>query len=158
MVSTDPLQDDLEGQANRLLAEHGGFGKLLGIYTEAQLHRKTGREVSLEETWIAQCKQFEQHIGPTSMIDALDWRQLRRFMDRADLTSRQRSMLIAWSNWATMREIAQAHGCSASTACRELHATFNALRMVIPSDPYWCWIDVMIETFGLALVRRVYDL
>jgi hypothetical protein len=158
MVECDPLQDDLEAQANRLLAKHGGFGKLPAIYTKAQLQRKTGREVSLEETWAEKIKQFEQHTGPVTLIDTLRWQQLRHYMDRATLTRRQHTMLIEWSNWTTMREIATAHHCSASTVCKELHIAFCELRRVIPSDPYWGWIDVMAETFGWRCIRQIYEL
>lgn len=150
--------DDLEAQANKLLAAHGGFGKLPAIYTEAQIRRKAAREVSLEETWLAKCKAFEQHTGPTALFDVLTWRQFKAFMDAAPLTDRQYTMLVAWSNWASMREIATAHHCSASTVCKELHIAFCELRRVIPSDPYWGWIDVMAETFGWRCIVQIYEL
>ena len=158
MVDCDSLQDDLEGQANKLLAKRGGFGKLPGVYTEDQLDRKAGREVSLEETRLTKLKQFVQHTGPVTLIDKLRWQQLRPFMDCAALTGRQRTMLIEWSNWTTMREIARAHHCSPSTVCKELHIAFCELRRVIPDDPYWGWIDVMVETFGWRAIVNVYDL
>jgi DNA-binding CsgD family transcriptional regulator len=150
--------DDLEAQANKLLAAHGGFGKLPAIYTEAQIRRKAAREVSLEETWLAKCKAFEQHTGPTALFDVLTWRQFKAFMDAAPLTDRQYTMLVAWSNWASMREIALAHGCSLGTVYGDLHQAFDVLRRVMPRDPYWGLLSVLADTFGWRAVIEVYDL